>query len=180
MEPHLRALMLNALDGDGRAYASLLETLRTHLVRYYSVRLGSGLAANRDDLVQETLLAIHTRRQTYDRDQPLTAWVYAIARYKLIDHFRRNRVRATVPIDDEIGLFARDESDDAAARMDIDTVLSTLDKRPAELIREVRVHGATIAEAAKRAGMSETAAKVSIHRGIKALAARFAGGRSDE
>ena len=46
-------------------------------------------AAPAEDLVQETLIAIHSRRATYDPGQPFTAWVYGIARYKLIDEFRR-------------------------------------------------------------------------------------------
>lgn len=63
--------------------------------------------------------------------------------------------------------------------MDVDAVLSTLPTRPAELIRQTRLQGASIAEAAARTGMSESAVKVSIHRGLKSLANRF-GGRSDE
>ncbi|CAN7639249.1 sigma-70 family RNA polymerase sigma factor [Devosia sp. LjRoot16] len=179
MEARLRALMLKALDGDASAYRMLLEELRRTLRPYFARRLTPALAANSDDLVQETLMAIHTRRLTYDRNQPLTAWVHAIARYKLIDHFRRSKVRATMPLEDDAALFARDETGDASARMDVDTVLSSLPARRADLIRQVRLEGASIAEAAARSGMSESAVKVSIHRGLKSLADRF-GGRSDE
>ncbi|MDF2982355.1 MAG: sigma-70 family polymerase sigma factor [Devosia sp.] len=179
MEARLRALMLKALDGDAGAYRMLLEELRRTLRPYFARRLTPGLAANSDDLVQDTLMAIHTRRLTYDRNQPLTAWVHAIARYKLIDHFRRSKVRATVPLEDDAALFARDDTGDASARMDVDTVLSSLPARRADLIRQVRLEGASIAEAAARSGMSESAVKVSIHRGLKSLADRF-GRRSDE
>ena len=180
MEMHLHALMLAALDGDARAYRTLLDALRGALLRYYSARLGAALAANCDDLVQDTLMAIHTRRLTYDRSQPLTAWVYAIARYKLIDHFRRHKLRATVPLDDDAGLFAQDDAGDAMARRDVNVALASLPGRPAELIRRVRIDGASIAEAAQKAGMTETAAKVSIHRGLKALTARFSRGGANE
>jgi RNA polymerase sigma factor (sigma-70 family) len=179
MEAQLRPLMLKALDGDAFAYRSLLEELRRHLKIYFARRLSPSLAANGDDLVQETLMAIHTRRLTYDRNQPLTAWVHAIARYKLIDHFRRNKLRATVPLEDDAAIFAHDDTGDITARMDVDVALSTIPARPAELIRQVRLEGASIAEAAARTGMSESAVKVSIHRGLKTLAARF-GGRTDE
>lgn len=180
MEPRLRALMIASLDGDSRAYRSLLEDLRAHLVRYYTARLGAALASSCDDLVQDTLMAIHTRRLTYDRTQPLTAWVYAIARYKLIDHFRRHKLRATLPLEDDAAIFARDEADDAAHRMDVDTVLASIPDRPADLIRQVKLDGASIAEAAARTGMTESAVKVSIHRGLKALTARFARGGTGE
>ena len=179
MEARLRALMLQALDGDAGAYRALLEHLRRHLKLYYARRLNSALAANGDDLVQETLMAIHTRRLTYDRNQPLTAWVRAIARYKLIDHFRRNKLRATVPLEDDAAIFAHDEAGDVTARMDVNVALATIPARPAELIRQVRIEGASFAEAAARTGMSESAVKVSIHRGLKSLTALF-GGRTDE
>ena len=180
METRLKALMLAALDGDGRAYRGLLEDLRRHLSRYYARRLGATLAPNCDDLVQDTLMAIHSRRMTYDRNQPLTAWVYAIARYKLIDHFRRHKLRVTVPLDEEAGLFSSDDAGSATARRDVEVVLGTIPARPADLIRQVRIDGATIAEAAHRSGMSESAVKVSIHRGLKALTARFSGGGANE
>lgn len=179
MEARLHALMIASLDGDANAYRRLLAELATHLRRYYARRLHPALAANDEDLVQETLMAVHSRRLTYDRTQPFTAWVFALARYKLIDHFRRHRLRVTVPLDEESALFAHDEEPDITARLDVDAALATIPAKPRELIRRVRIEGATIAEAAAGTGMTETAARVSIHRGLKALAARF-GGRGDD
>ncbi len=173
-EARLRALMLASLDGDAAAYRQLLTDLAARLRAYYARRLNGELAANDEDLVQETLMAIHARRLTYDRSQPFTPWVFALARYKLIDHFRRHKVRASVPLDEDT-LFARDEEPEISARLDVETALGTIPERPRELIRRVRIEGASIAEAAADTGMTETAAKVSIHRGIKALTARFGG-----
>lgn len=179
MEAQLRPLMLKALDGDAAAYRALLEELRRHLRAYFARRLAPSLAANGDDLVQETLMAIHTRRLTYDRNQPFTAWLHAIARYKLIDAFRRSRLRMTLPLEEDTAVYAADDAEAATARMDVDAVLGTIPGKPAELIRQTRLEGASVAEAAARLGMSETAAKVAIHRGLKSLAARF-GGKADE
>ena len=81
--------MLRSLAGDGKAYGILLRRLNCYLRAYYSRRLGSGRAADAEDLLQETLIAMHARRSSYDTTRPFTAWVHAIARYKLIDHFRR-------------------------------------------------------------------------------------------
>jgi RNA polymerase sigma factor (sigma-70 family) len=173
-EARLKPLMLASLTGDQRAYRVLLGDLQTHLNRYYLRRLGDPAAA--DDLVQETLMAIHTRRLTYDPARPFTAWLHAIARYKLIDYFRRAKLRQTLPLEEDAALFAADDASDATARMDVDTMLATLPDRPAELIRKVKIEGSTVADAADSAGMSETAAKVAIHRGIRALITRFTGG----
>ena len=178
-EERWHGLMLAALDGDAAAYRVLLGELRTALARYFSRRLGGALAAHSDDLVQDTLMAIHTTRMTFDRTRRVDAWVFAIARYRLIDLFRRQRIRATVPLEDD-DFAAPDDEAGTAARLDVATVLEGVSPRQADLIRRVKIGGASIAEAATATGMSETAAKVSIHRGLKALTARFSRGDGDE
>jgi RNA polymerase sigma-70 factor (ECF subfamily) len=85
-EPELRALILAGLDGDLAAHKILLARLSVYLRAYFRgqlARIGRG-PADAEDLLQETLIALHTRRHTYDRSQPLTPWVYAIARYRLV------------------------------------------------------------------------------------------------
>lgn len=175
VETQLKALMLAGLAGDAASYRALLEALGGHLRRYYLRRLGYDRTADAEDLVQETLMAVHTRRATYDTAAPFTAWVHAIAHYKLVDHYRRRRVRATVPLDDADAVFAVDASESAAARHDVDRLLDTLPERSRRLIRMVRIEGQSVAEAAAATGMSPSAAKVGIHRGIKALATRIRG-----
>lgn len=172
--------MLAALAGDKAAYRRLLPELDADLRRYFRRRLDGAMAASLDDLVQDTLLAMHTRLHTYDTHQPLGAWVTGIARYKLIDLYRRSKVRRSVPLEDDAAVFARDEAGDTTARMDVNRLLDTLPARPAALIRQVKLEGASVAEAAQRAGMSESAVKVAIHRGLKALATRFGGRVADE
>src|SRR6266436_3117061 len=92
-EPELRGLMLAGLEGDGAAHNAVLTRLRAHLPAYFKTHLARiGKApADAEDLVQETLIALYTRRHTYDRSKPLTPWVYAIARYRLVDFLRRTK-----------------------------------------------------------------------------------------
>jgi RNA polymerase sigma-70 factor (ECF subfamily) len=90
-ESELRALMAASLEGDAAAHRLLLNRLSGHLRAYYKgklARIGRS-AVEAEDLTQEALMAIHTRRHTYHPDEPLTPWVHAIARYKLIDYLRR-------------------------------------------------------------------------------------------
>lgn len=174
-ETRWRELMLASLDGDAAAYRSLLAELTVYLRRWFARRLGSAYAAQAEDLVQDTLLAVHTRRMTYDRSRPLTAWLHAIAHHKYVDHVRRTAIRPTVPLEDDAPVFASDDSGNAADQLDVDAVLANVNARTADLIRQTRLEGASVAEAAARHGMTETAAKVSIHRGLKALMGRFAG-----
>jgi len=92
-EPELRSLMLAGLDGDASAHKSLLAKLvplPCAPILRDSLRVSAGGPPTAEDLVQETLIALHTRRHTYDRSQLLTPWVYAIARYRLVDYLRPN------------------------------------------------------------------------------------------
>ena len=99
-ETDLRLLMIDGLAGDAQSYRRLLDHLSRYLRGYFLRRLGNDKSADAEDLVQETLAGLHQKRATYDPGQPFTAWVHAIARYKMIDHFRRRKIRIHLPIDD--------------------------------------------------------------------------------
>ena len=177
-EVRLKTLMLASLAGDGHAYRHLLRELGGHLRVYYRRRLGDGRPET-EDLVQETLMAVHTRRASYDSSQPFTAWAYAMARYKLVDHLRRESVRAAEPLDDHDELFAMDEHEAASAARDVEQLLAQLPPRQREAIRLTRIEGLSIDEVAQRTGQSASATKVGIHRGLKRLRARLGMGEQD-
>lgn len=168
-ETELKDLMQRGLDGDAAAWRALLGILRAPLRGYFTRRLFDG-AADAEDLVQDTLIAIHAKRETWDPNQSFTAWLYAVARYKLIDHLRRQGRRATVPLEAASALFADDNTEEGAVRRDLTRVLSILPVRQQRLIQDVRLTGMTIAEAAARHGFTPGAAKVSLHRALKTAA----------
>ena len=174
-EKRLHGLMLASLDGDAAAYRALLADLARYLRPWFARRLSAAHVSHAEDLVQETLLAVHTRRLTYDRTRPFTAWLHAVAHHKFVDHVRHHAIRPTVALEDDAPVFATDDSAHAADRRDVEAVLHHVPERTGALIRQTRIEGASVAEAAARQGISENAAKVSIHRGLKSLMARFAG-----
>ena len=181
-EDHLKGLMLRGLDGDASAWRALLTEMGKHLRAYFTRRLFDG-GADAEDLVQETLIAIHAKRATWDSSQPFTAWAYAVARYKLIDHLRRGgRRHHHIPIEDAGALFADEDVEEGATRADLKRMLSILPERQRKLIEDVKLTGLSVAEAGERHGYSETAAKVAIHRSMKSLEAHAAAsqGASDE
>lgn len=172
-EAHLKTLMLRGLDGDAGAWRVLLSDMGAHLRPFFTRRLFDG-GSDAEDLVQETLIAIHAKRATWDCAQPFTAWAFAIARHKLIDHLRRQGRRPTHPLEEASALFADHTVEDGATKTDLGRCLSLLPARQRRLIEDVRLKGMTVAEAAARHGYTPTAAKVSIHRSLKTLNARFA------
>jgi RNA polymerase sigma-70 factor, ECF subfamily len=180
VEAELKGLTIASLDGDERAYRELLGWTSRLLRGYYKARLTRALreAADAEDLVQETLLALHAHRHTYDPAQPFTPWLYAIARYKLIDYYRKTRASATnLPIDDVGEIVVHDDQDSTESSLDLDRLLDELPPKFQSAIRRVKLEGLSVAETASRERLSESAIKVNVHRGMKALAALVAKGR---
>jgi RNA polymerase sigma-70 factor (ECF subfamily) len=171
-EDHLRSLLIRGLAGDASAYQLFLGDLSGRLRSYLRRRLVQR-PEEAEDLVQELLLAVHNQRHTYDRNQPLTPWVHAIARYKFIDFLRRRSRTESLhePFDQDTEFLAATDIDAQEARYDMAKLLRGLPDRQRLPILYVKIEGATVADAARRTGMSESAIKVGIHRGLKALAA---------
>jgi RNA polymerase sigma-70 factor (ECF subfamily) len=167
-EAHLRALLLQGLAGDEAAHRAFLTEAAALLRAYFRNRLRGG-AEDAEDLVQETLVALHTRRDSYDAEYPLTAWMYAIARYRLIDFLRRAKRRAHASLDG-LDIGANDPEYAAAdAKRDVAALLSRLPEKQRTAIRMVKLEERSVREAAAAMGLSESDIKISIHRGLRTL-----------
>jgi RNA polymerase sigma-70 factor (ECF subfamily) len=173
-EQELRELMISGLDGDEAAHRALLERLSAHLRGYFKhrfARIGHG-PTEAEDLVQEALIAIHTRRHTYDRSQPFTPWAYAIARYKFLDYLRRTKASfRDISIEDASEFIANDDTGSIDSDLDLERLMAGLSSKTRHAIQCVKLEGLSVREAAEKCGMSESAIKVSVHRGLRALAA---------
>jgi len=176
IETRLKGLLVQGLAVDALACHVCLKDLAAHLQRFLRKRLVT-MPDDVEDLVQETLLAVHNQRHTYDPDQPLTAWVHAIAKYKLVDFLRRHahREQRNDPLDEQIDILSTADNEAAEARRDLHKLLLLLPDRQRLPIIHVKLEGLSVEEAARVTGMSVSAIKVGVHRGLKALAARIRG-----
>jgi RNA polymerase sigma-70 factor, ECF subfamily len=171
-EEEWAALMRAAIDGDAASYRQLLESL-SHSLRAATRRgfAQAGAAPNDvEDVVQETLLAVHLKRHTWNADQPLGPWVRAIARHKLIDALRRRGRRIEVPIEAVLDFLAADEPRSDLDRQDAERLVNGLRGRQQAIVRAISIEGQSIREVAERFDMNEGAVRVALHRGLKALA----------
>jgi RNA polymerase sigma-70 factor (ECF subfamily) len=164
--------MRAALAGDEAAYRRLLaeigRAIRPAIRAAFSrSRVGD---ADIEDVVQETLLAIHLKRQTWDPAQKLTPWVHAIARHKAIDAMRRRGVRRAEPIEDFEAVLAAPEAADPHARSDVERLMETLTPRARDIVRSISLEEQSITTTAARLGMTEVAVRVALHRALKSLA----------
>ena len=166
--PAMRA----ALAGDEAAYRRLLEEIGRSVRAmargaFSRARVGD---ADIEDVVQETLLAIHLKRGTWDGGPRVAPWVNAIARHKIIDAMRRRGVRRAEPIEDFEAVLAAPEVEDPHTRSDIERVMKQLAPRQRDIVTAISLEGQSIAATAARLSMSEVAVRVALHRALKALA----------
>ena len=170
-EAELSGLLRAAIAGDERAYAQFLHRIAALVRGFVRRKIVQGGVAP-EDVVQETLLAIHVKRHTWRADAPVLPWVYAIARFKLIDAFRRRGRRIEVEIDQIAETFAEPETETASER-DVARALDGLPPAQRSVVSSISVDGRSIGETATKLGISETAVRVSLHRGLAAIAKRF-------
>lgn len=164
--------MRAALAGDGRAYRTLLEALTPRLRAIVARALARAGASQSDleDVVQETLLAIHLKRHTWDPSAPLAPWVQAIARNKTIDALRRRGRRVEVDVADFAEILPSAPDRDPTEGGDVERLLGELGERQRDIVRSIGVEERSVRETADRLGMSEGAVRVALHRGLKTLA----------
>jgi RNA polymerase sigma-70 factor (ECF subfamily) len=162
----LSRLMGLAQAGDKQAYAVALEECRNWLKSYFRRRVPPDRI---EDLVQEVLISLHSKRASYDPARPFYPWLAAIARYRWVDHLRKQTRAAESELVDDVA--ASPEEPAIAARLSLERLLAMLPEKQSEAIELVKLEGLTIAEASDRTGQSESLVKVNIHRGLKKLAA---------
>lgn len=164
-------LLRAANRGDQRAYAAFLAAaapLARSVARSRAGGLGPDVV---EDIVQETLLAIHQKRHTWREDAPVRPWLYAIVRYKVVDAFRARGSRVHLAIEDFADVLPAEPGPDPTERRDAERALERLDPRSARILRAIGLEGATVAETSAALSMTETAVRVALHRGLKKLAA---------
>lgn len=169
-DENLEALMRRSLAGDQRAYAALLQQTARLLRPFLAKRLG--FADEVEDLMQEILLSVHKARHTYDGNRPYKPWVYAIAKFRLLDHLRTHysdRLRHAVNFDE---LEENPHEHVTEAGIDYESIRGEVQKLPgkqATILQLMHQEGYTAKEVAEKMGMTETAVKVAAHRAYKIL-----------
>ncbi len=174
-ESQWTSLLAAANEGDAGAYRRFLLQLTPVLRAFARKGLArAGLAdAEAEDIVQETLLAIHLKRQSWDSTAPASPWIWAIARHKLIDNLRRRGGRIHLPVEDYAEMLASKEDEPDTLIAGAGRHLEALSPGQRKVLQAIAVDGASIGEAAGQLSMSPGAVRVALHRGLKALAAKL-------
>ncbi len=162
------ALMAAAQDGHGGAYRRLLNEISGWLHGYFKRRLP---AADVDDAVQETLIAIHRRRHTFDPHCAFAPWLAAIAKRKWVDQLRLIGRRPTEELPDDLAVG--DHETAVTSALVLAGLLQQLRPAEARSITLVKLQGYSIEDASRETGLSSSAVKMNIHRGLARLTAHI-------
>jgi RNA polymerase sigma-70 factor (ECF subfamily) len=157
-------LMAAAQGGDDAAYGCLMGEVSRWLSRYFHKRLPPAAA---EDATQEALLAIHVHKQSYDTSDPMRPWLKTIARFKWIDQLR-SHARAPQSLDD-LDIPVDDHGAMTRASILLERLLAEAKPAQAQVIRLVKLRGASVEEASHISGQSPSLVKVNIHRGLKRI-----------
>jgi RNA polymerase sigma-70 factor (ECF subfamily) len=158
------AMMSAAQAGDDAAYGRLMGEVSSWLSRYFHKRLPAAAA---EDATQEALLAIHVHKQKYDTSDPMRPWLKTIARFKWIDQLR-SHLRSPQSLDD-MEVPVEDHGTMMRASILLERLLAEAKPAQAQVIRLVKLRGASVEEASRISGQSPSLVKVNIHRGLKSI-----------
>ncbi len=168
--------MCAARGGDALAYERLLAAIAATVRPAVRGRLGRmGLSASdAEDVVQEVLIAIHSKRHTWDEARPFLPWVGAVVRYKALDAVRRlareRRRHVDTPVEDWADFLPELGQDPDRVSIDAERALAALSCREAGVVRAIALEGVSASETAVRFGIKEGAVRVALHRGLRRLA----------
>ncbi|GGD06145.1 RNA polymerase sigma factor [Aureimonas glaciei] len=169
----LDALLRAALRGDDRAYGAFLREAARALRAFAARRAPAAPGFDPEDLVQEILMAVHAKRHTWRQEEPVAPWLFAIARHKAVDAYRRHGRRLEIDIAEFAEILASPAAEAVPTPKDVARAVDSLDGRQRAVVASISVEGRSIGETAEKLKITEGAVRVAFHRGLAAIAARF-------
>jgi len=162
--------MARAQAGDGESYRTLLDAIGPSVLSFLSRRIAD--RAEIEDAYQETLIAVHRARHTYQPRRPIEPWLFAIARNVAADYRRRGRRRTYREILSD-SIPEQPVESAPGVEMQLNEALRQLPPRQREALEMLKLEGLSVVQAASRAGTTTTALRIRAHRAYAALKAAF-------
>jgi RNA polymerase sigma-70 factor (ECF subfamily) len=164
-------LVHRAQNGDKEAFTELYETYFGKLYRYVVARIGN--RAEAEDMTQQVFVKAYKSISSYRwRGVPFSAWLFRIAHNLVVDFFRKESKRPTVPLEESLVASNDNVQQVVERRLDIERVMAAtrqLTTAQREVVSLRFAGGLAIAEVARVMGKSEGAVKALQHSAIAAL-----------
>ncbi len=162
------ALMERYLVGDVAAFDALFDRYAPRLYRFFQRSFGARAVA--EDLLQTTLLKLHSARRTYRMGMPLKPWLFTVAARVRLDEWRR-RMRKDVKeddLDEEIAAPAK-EGIDKQAQETVRAAVTALPEAQRTVVQLHYFEGLSFKEIGDILACSEGAVKLRAHRAYERL-----------
>ncbi len=113
------ALLRAHLAGDAQAFGRLYDRWDQPCFRFIRRLLGAAHADAAEDLHQETWIAVSRGAASFDASRAsFRTWLFTIARRKVLDHFRRQKVVPLLSADDDAAMTAPDPAPSPARQVE--------------------------------------------------------------
>jgi RNA polymerase sigma-70 factor, ECF subfamily len=169
-------LMIEAQKGDSSSYETLLKEVSLFLKRYLRQKISD--SEQLEDVVQETLLAVHKSRHTYNSDRSFISWLLAIAHYKVNDLLRISYKFKPTELDESIVDESDSQLDELLKKEKTEQVMKAVESLPAKnqmVLKLLKIEGLKISEVARLCNLSESNVKVISFRAVQDLKASLGG-----
>lgn len=171
------AWMVAAQAGDRAAYQALLRDC-VNFIQVVARRQGVPPDLI-DDVVQETLLAVHGARHTYDPRRSFSGWLAVIAQRRAIDALRsvgrrrRREVHAPPQYENhpDASMDPARDAELADSLGSLNPAIAALPAKQREAVRHLVIEERSLSETAALTGNSKVALKVNLHRALRKLRA---------
>lgn len=168
IEMRLKELYRLSKSGDQKAYLEFLQICSEVTKRFLLfIDRGGKLKDQHDDLSQDILFKIHSKKHTYREDKPILPWIHAVIRYAYIDQYRKLNLTKEIEAKPEIREIEKEEV------VGLSEILDLLTPEQSELIQAISIEGKSFSEVAKNMKMKESTLRVRFHRMINELKARI-------
>ena len=165
-DQELAALLAYGQKGDSVAYEKFLLEASVVLRRFLIRRMKTIEMA--EDVLQDTLLAIHRARHTYLPGRPVGPWLYAICGHRMTDFYRWHRRVERVE-----AMVMNEKTDSASEEtkrgQSVREALAGLPEKQRKVIELLKVQGLSVKEVSAHTGMSESSVKVTAFRGYETI-----------
>lgn len=167
----LDRLVKEVAAGDASAYRRLLEASARLVRGYVLAKMPPAHRGDAEDVVQETLLAVHLKYNSYNPALPFLPWLRTIAHHKLVDFWRKRNISGALPLEEDVVDARGDESANTNAALTLEKLLAALPDKQQNIVRLARIDGKSMQEIADEMKLSVPDVKVTLHRALKKLAA---------
>jgi len=174
LNSQLQTLATAAQEGDEGAFGQIFDLMSDPIFRFVAARLNDREAAR--DIVSQVFLEAWKSLPRYNPKLPFRAWLYTIAKYRLIDHYRAHHSTVSLEaVTDRAGVTDLSAENETASEVDsMLMVLSTLPELYQTVIRLKYLSELDYSEIAKITGKSENSLRVIVKRGLDKLREQLA------